>query len=201
MRGGGNRKFILVQIDEATPPTSEAFQNGYKYIPDICIERTKRALQDIQNNNPNLKTGFKVYQLADSNFARSNFAPDSKKSDTENLQLLKEYIEQYENQLLSFDDMSNSVDFFDEILLKQGFMLNYSKEQDKSFTDNAVYHINDSFKECLICLDKKIHANTLKQLEVISDSFQSTFICMEQALDTSAKWNLKRVLSNRLICI
>ena len=174
---------------------------GYKYISDICIERNKRALAEIQKDNPGLKMGFKVYQLTDSNFARANFAPDSKKSPEENLKLLREYIEQNEDQLRSFDDMSSSVDFFDEILLKQGFMLNYAKEKDKRFIDNDVYYINDSFKECLICLDKTIHANTMKKLEEVSPSLQSTFICMEQALDTSAKWELKRILSNRLISL
>jgi adenine-specific DNA-methyltransferase len=44
---GGNRRFILVQIPEATDAGSEAYKAGYKKISDITIERCRRAAQKI----------------------------------------------------------------------------------------------------------------------------------------------------------
>ncbi|MDR0609701.1 MAG: site-specific DNA-methyltransferase [Planctomycetaceae bacterium] len=44
----GNRKFIMVQIDEPTPPDSEAFKSGYKTIDKIARERIKRAAKKIK---------------------------------------------------------------------------------------------------------------------------------------------------------
>jgi adenine-specific DNA-methyltransferase len=46
---GGNRKFILVQIPEATDEKSEAFKAGFKKISDITIERNKRVVAKIEN--------------------------------------------------------------------------------------------------------------------------------------------------------
>jgi adenine-specific DNA-methyltransferase len=40
---GGNRKFILVQLDEQTPDDSEARKAGYHTIPQIARERIRRA--------------------------------------------------------------------------------------------------------------------------------------------------------------
>lgn len=45
---GGNRKFILVQIPEATDEKSEAYKAGYKKISDITIERNKRVIAKIE---------------------------------------------------------------------------------------------------------------------------------------------------------
>src|SRR5690606_781048 len=44
---GGNRKYILVQLPEATDEKSEAFKAGYKKISDITIERNKRVINNI----------------------------------------------------------------------------------------------------------------------------------------------------------
>jgi hypothetical protein len=44
---GGNRKFILVQLDEATPENSEARKAGYATIPEIARERIRRAGEKI----------------------------------------------------------------------------------------------------------------------------------------------------------
>ena len=44
---GGNRKYILVQLPEATDPKSEAHKAGYKKISDITIERNKRVIDKI----------------------------------------------------------------------------------------------------------------------------------------------------------
>jgi adenine-specific DNA-methyltransferase len=63
----GNRKFIMVQLDEETNPDSEARKAGYKTIDEISRERIKRAAKKIKSENPmfaeNLDLGFKHYRL------------------------------------------------------------------------------------------------------------------------------------------
>ena len=46
---GGNRKFIMVQLPEATDEKSEAYKAGYKNICEIGKERIRRAAKSIVN--------------------------------------------------------------------------------------------------------------------------------------------------------
>ncbi len=200
-----NRKFILVQIPEKISEDTEAYKAGYKKISDLTIERNKRVIERLEKEEAEkdsslfdadhkpFKTGFKVYKLAKSNFPRVDFAPDPTKSDEENLKLLENYIEEKEAMFLAMIDEKN---IFDEVLLKNGFMLNYSKEQVDSFKKNKVYHIKDDYKECLICVELNINKETLKELENHKDKL---FICLERSLDTTMKWNLKHLLGDKLI--
>ncbi len=49
---GGNRKFIMVQLPEATDPKSEAYKAGYKNICEIGKERIRRAGDKIVESAP-----------------------------------------------------------------------------------------------------------------------------------------------------
>ena len=76
---GGKRKYICVQLNEATPEDSEARKAGYASIPEIAKERIRRAGQKIKAENPtaqDLDTGFRVLRLADSNFNEVNRHPN-----------------------------------------------------------------------------------------------------------------------------
>jgi adenine-specific DNA-methyltransferase len=65
---GGNRKFIMVQIDEPTNPESEARKAGYNTIDEIARERIKRAAKKIKAEEGMFEArqdlGFKHYRLA-----------------------------------------------------------------------------------------------------------------------------------------
>jgi|SRR3989339_595438 len=98
-----------------------------------------------------------------------------------------------EAMFLAFVDENN---IFDEVLLKNGFMLNYSKVKVDDFSKNKVFQIKDDFKECLICMELSIAKETLKELEQHKDKI---FICLERALDTTMKWNLQHLLGEKLI--
>ena len=69
---GGNRQFIMVQLQEETPADSEAKKAGYKNICEIGKERIRRAGKKIKEESPlttqDLDTGFRVFRLDDSNF-------------------------------------------------------------------------------------------------------------------------------------
>ncbi|MDR1484758.1 MAG: site-specific DNA-methyltransferase [Planctomycetaceae bacterium] len=65
----GNRKFILVQIDEPTNLDSEARKAGYNTIDEIARERIKRAAKKIGSEKglalpENFDGGFKHYRIA-----------------------------------------------------------------------------------------------------------------------------------------
>lgn len=199
----GNRKFILVQLPELTDEKSSAYKAGYKKISDITIERNKRVVENLiaekEAEHPNLFTenkdalkglGFKVFQLVKSNFPRTEFKPDADKSDEENIKALQQYIEEKERQqTFKF----NLADLLTEILLKQGFTLNFTYEQKAEFTHNNVFYATDGEKETLICLDEDLKLETIEQLK----QTEQKFICLERALDTTRKWNLNHYLGEK----
>lgn len=200
-----NRKFILVQFPEAAHEKSDAFKTGYKKISDITIERNKRVvgklIEEKKNQQPDLFTnghkddaikglGFKVFKLVKSNFPRVEFAPDPEKTDEENIALLKKYIADKEAQLVT---AFNRDELLTEILLKNGFQLNYKADKQDQFKKNEILLATDGIKETLICLDVAIDANTV---EYFKKHTEKKFICLERALDTTKKYNLKHYLGD-----
>jgi adenine-specific DNA-methyltransferase len=201
----GNRKFILVQIPEATTVNSEAYKAGYKKISDITIERNKRVVEKIieekKRQQPDLFTnghkedaikglGFKVFKLVKSNFPRVEWAPDVDKTDEENIALLKKYISDKEAQLVT---PFNRDELLTEILLKNGFQLNYKAAKQDQFKQNEILLATDGIKETLICLDINVEADTVEYFKKHTDK---KFICLERALDTTKKYNLKHYLGD-----
>ena len=200
---GGNRKFILVQIPELTDEKSAAHKAGFKKISDITTERAKRVIARIQDEakdklpgDPQREfadsLGFKVFTLAKSHFPRVEFAPDPAKTEAENIALLDQYIREKEN---TFDIQFNKATVLDEVLLKNGFMLDYTLAPCPEFEKNEVLRVQDAHKEALVCLDREIAPETVDRFKGDKQSF---FICLELALDTTKKWNLKHHLNDRL---
>lgn len=74
---GGNRKFIMVQLPEATDEKSEAYKAGYKNICEIGKERIRRAGDKIMSEHPDAKidTGFRVFRLDDTNMKDVYYKP------------------------------------------------------------------------------------------------------------------------------
>jgi adenine-specific DNA-methyltransferase len=256
---GGNRKYILVQIPEATDEKSEAYKAGYKKISSITIERNKRVIanivkekadferqitdlngeisdwqlkiQSVQKQKPTLALGedsdskevqgfkqkitliegkiaelterinkidildkgFKVFQLTKSNFPRVEFAPDPDKTDEENIALLRKYISEKEAQLYN---QFNQNELMCEILLKKGFLLNYTIVKQKGFTKNDIFLASDGDKELLVCLDTLLDMATIEYFKEHTDK---KFLCLERALDTTKKWNLKHYMGDKFI--
>ena len=76
---GGKRKFIMVQLPEATDEKSEAYKAGYKNICEIGKERIRRAGNKIKEDSPlttqDLDTGFRVLKLDSSNMQDVYYTP------------------------------------------------------------------------------------------------------------------------------
>lgn len=204
----GNRKFILVQIPETIQENSLAFKAGFKRIIDITIERNRRVVQklieerisespDLFSNdrvdNPSKGLGFKVFKLVKSNFPRVEFAPDPEKTTEDNIELLKKYIREKEAQLIT---AFNRDELVTEILIKNGFTLNYTLVKQEEFKKNEIFFATDGEKETLICLDISIDMETVEHFKKHNTQ---KFICLERALDTTKKWNLKHYLGDIFI--
>jgi adenine-specific DNA-methyltransferase len=90
---GGNRQFILVQLAEACPESSEAYKSGYLTISDIAKDRIRRCGKLITNGSIEqeaasqsslefesqrmLDTGFRVLKIDTSNMRDVYYAPDA----------------------------------------------------------------------------------------------------------------------------
>lgn len=204
---GGNRKYILVQLPETIDVKSEAYKAGFKKISDITIERNKRVIEKIikekKSEQPDLfdkkedkknqlnGLGFKVFKLAKSNFPRVEYAPDPEKSDEENVEALKKYITDKEAQLIT---AFNRDELITEILIKNGFKLNYTTILQEQFKKNEVFLASDGEKETLICLDGLLSEETVEYFKTHTDQ---KLIVLERALDTTKKWNLKHYMGEK----
>ena len=75
----GKRKFIMVQLPEATDGKSEVYKAGYKNICEIGKERIRRAGKKIKEESPlmtqDLDTGFRVLKLDSSNMNDVYYTP------------------------------------------------------------------------------------------------------------------------------
>lgn len=79
---GGNRKFIMVQLPEATDEKSEAYKAGYKNICEIGKERIRRAAKKIkEETGADIDYGFRVYRLDSSNMQDVYYRPQDYKQD------------------------------------------------------------------------------------------------------------------------
>ncbi|MEN9448170.1 MAG: hypothetical protein RJA25_1460, partial [Bacteroidota bacterium] len=88
---GGNRKFIMVQLPEATDEKSEAYKAGYKNICEIGKERIRRAGNQLSDRDkaclvftedaPQQDLGFRVYRLDSSNMKDVYYRPQDFQQD------------------------------------------------------------------------------------------------------------------------
>lgn len=73
----GNRKFIMVQIDEKCKAGTDAHSAGYANICEIGKERIRRAANKATRENPGatFDNGFRVFKLDDSNMKDVFYSP------------------------------------------------------------------------------------------------------------------------------
>ena len=189
------RRVILVQFPESIEEKEPAHRLGFRTISAVTIERCKRVIQGFGDAPLPLDEGFKVFKLAKSHFPRVEFRPDPDKTEAENVELLKQYIRDKE---ATFHIQWERETVLDEVLLKNGFMLDYTLTPRPEFKKNEVFLAKDAHKESLISLDAKLDPETVDHFKTHKDHF---FICLELALDTTKKWNLKHSLGEKLKAI
>jgi adenine-specific DNA-methyltransferase len=164
---GGNRRFILLQLPEPTGRTD------YPTIPDIAKSRVRRFIEKHQKANDgkldlqkeNLKEGFRVFKLAESNFKTW----DADKSD--NAQQLEQQLEMHVNHLR---EGRTAPDFLYEILLKSGFPLTANVEK-FSLAGLDVFGVAGG--ALLICLERKL---TLDAIRAMAEKKPERVVCLDE---------------------
>lgn len=77
---GGNRRFVMVQLDEKANKDSEAYKAGFKIISEVSRERIRRAGKSVAagycHEGWNKDIGFRVLKIDTSNMADVYYAPD-----------------------------------------------------------------------------------------------------------------------------
>lgn len=176
----GTRKFVLVQLPEALDKDSEAFKAGFKTIADLAVDRIRRANKKLAGN------GFKVFKLGESNYPENNFDFDPDKSDEENKKAFDVYLAKAKQA--SLFDAENGLDVVYENILKEGFSLN-AKVVEQKVAKNKMYVVTDGERSLLVCLDKRVEPETVKELTG-REYKDRMFICIDKALDDTSKANL-----------
>jgi adenine-specific DNA-methyltransferase len=187
---GGKRKFILVQLPETIDVHSEAYKAGFHTIADIAVDRIGRVIK-----KKNIKDGFKVFKLGESNYPENNFEFDPDKSPEENKKAFQQYLDKAKQGSL-FEDI-NVIDVVYENIVKEGFSLN-SKVDSKKLGKNTIFTVADGERSLLVCLDKKVESETVKEFAG-RDYKGRVFICIDNALDDSGKANLSLNLELKTI--
>lgn len=195
---GGNRKFIVVQIDENTNPKKEGHKAGFNKISEITAERIRRAAKKIEaeidaglplEQKPDL--GFKFYRLERSNFkAWSDYQGTS-------LDELRGLLQAQVST--AFVDGATKEGILTEILLLEGFPLDSDVEPDATFERNEVLRVSSDANEhrLFVTLDEEIWEETISNAEELESN--DIFICLDKALSDESKIRLSDVCRLKVI--
>jgi len=82
---GGNRRFVMAQVDEPCNPKSDAAKAGYSTIAEVSRERIRRAgakaLEDAGADSQSLTSGFRALKIDSTNFVDVRRIPDALEQD------------------------------------------------------------------------------------------------------------------------
>ena len=168
---GGHRKFIMVQLPEATDEKSEAYKAGYKTICEIGKERIRRAGQKILNECEvrSVESG-----VVNSKFQTSNSklqTPNSKldigfrvlKCDTSNMKEVYYNPAEYEASL--FSSLEDNIkedrtpeDLLFQVMLDLGVLLS-SKIEETTIAGKKVFNVEDNY--LIACFDSDVTDETI----------------------------------------
>ena len=174
---GDKRRFILIQVPEATDEKSEAYKAGYKNICEIGKERIRRAGDKIleESDNKDLDIGFKVFKLDSSNLEKWN--PDYNNLE-QTLLTNRENIKEDRTEL----------DLIYEIMLKYGIDLTLPIEK-----INNIYSIG--YGALLICLEDNITKEIANEIIKLKSDNITRVVFKESGFKSDAdKTNIKETL-------
>ena len=143
-------KFIMVQVDEAIPEKSVAFNEGYRTLTDIGKKRIKLASNKIKRETQaNIDFGFRVFKLDDSNMKDVYYSAGD---------YSQEMLSKLESNIKS--DRSD-LDLLFGCLLEWGLPLSlpYSEEQIEGCT---VHNYNQG--DLIACFNENIPESVIKEI-------------------------------------
>ena len=188
---GGMRKFIMVQLPEATDEKSEACKAGYKNICEIGKERIRRAGRKIKEESPlttqDLDTGFRVLKLDSSNMQDVYYTP-----------------EEFDQRDLFEDNIKSDrteEDLLFQTMIELGIELSAKIEQTQ-FAGKTVWNVSDGY--LMACFDENVNESTITEIakqqpyyfvmrdsSLANDNVADNF---EQIFDHYSKDTIRRIL-------
>ena len=205
---GGNRKFIMVQLPEATDEKSEAYKAGYKNICEIGKERIRRAGKKIVEELEKKKAEEGLF--AEDNVETQNFAslPDIGfrvlKLDSSNMQDVYYRPEDSTEQTLFEDNIKpdrSSEDLLFQVMLECNLPLSAKIETEK-IAGKEVFSVNEGY--LIACFDEKVNEDVIKEVAkrqpyyfVLRDSSLATDNVadnFEQIWEEYSKDTIRRIL-------
>lgn len=152
---GGNRKFVMVQLDEKTAEGSAAFKADFKTIPEVSRERIslagKKILEGKCHEGWNKDVGFRVLKIDSSNMADVYYTPDA--------------INQ--GQIDAFVDNIKSdrkpEDLLFQVLLDWGVDLSLPIRKE-TIQGQSVFFVNQPPYDLIACFDDGVNEELVKEL-------------------------------------
>ena len=157
---GGNRKFIMVQLPEATDEKSEAYKAGYKNICEIGKERIRRAgkkiLEEQKAKQPDLfnkmggvntDIGFRVLKLDSSNMQDVYYTPA-----------------EFNEQKLFDDNIKpdrTEEDLLFQTMIELGIELS-AKIEKRNIAGKTVWSVSDGY--LMACFDEEVNETTITEI-------------------------------------
>lgn len=147
----GRRKFIMVQLPEATDEKSEAYKAGFKNICEIGKERIRRAGKKIKEESPlttqDLDTGFRVLKLDSSNMQDVYYTPS-----------------EFNEQKLFDDNIKpdrTEEDLLFQTMIELGIELS-AKIEKRSIAGKTVWSVSDGY--LMACFDEDVNETTITEI-------------------------------------
>lgn len=169
-KDGGNRKFIMVQLQEKCDDNSVAYNNGFKSICEIGKERIRRAGDKIKSDHPdaNIDVGFKVFRIADTNI-KWNSLMDMGQLDVSQIESTPD--------LMDFMPNAKDIDVVYELMLRQRDVALSESVELVSDIGNRTYLYASSF---LVCLETEVTESLVEKIAAI-DPLPIKFIFRDSA--------------------
>lgn len=190
---GGNRKFIMVQLQEETEEKSEAYKAGYKNICEIGKERIRRAGEKIvqETGKKDLDIGFRVLKVDESNMQDVYYRPIETKQ------------EDLLNKVENIKPDRTALDLLFGVMVEWGVELSLSLKEIKN-NANTIYVVGDS--DLVACFDKEVDDDTITKMAelmptrvIFRDScfdVDDKKINMFEIFKTICNWDDKQAMDN-----
>ena len=163
---GGKRKYICVQLPEATAEDSEAYKAGYKNICEIGKERIRRAGKKIKEEfgekAKDLDIGFRVLKLADSNMKDVYYSP----AETDSADIF---------DVNNVKEDRTPLDLLFQVMPECNLPLS-SKIEERTIEGKTVYFVNGNY--LVACFDEGITEKLIKSVIDVPDSDKPYYFYM-----------------------
>ncbi len=149
-------RYILVQLPEEVPETSEAFKRGFKKVSDIAKERIRLAGEQVlKNTKPdksNVDTGFRVLKIDTSNMVDVYYTPEE--TDQE------KFIDSVENVK---PDRTDPEDLLFQVLVDWGVDLTLPIRKE-TVQGKTVFFVNEKPYDLVACFDRGVTEELVNEL-------------------------------------